>query len=56
MQNKMAARRVENGLYVLFGPSVSQVFRDNSGDGVANQIAPKAARDLESEFLRLLGL
>ena len=56
LQNKMAARRVENGLYVLFGPSVSQVFRDNSGDGVANQIAPKAARDLESEFLRLLGL
>lgn len=56
LQNKLAARRVENGLYVLYGPSVSQVFRDNSGDGVANQIAPKAARDLESEFLRLLGI
>lgn len=56
LENKLQARRVENGLYVLYGPSVSQVFRANDGEGVANDIAPSVARDLESEFLRLLDL
>lgn len=56
LQNKLAARRVEKGLYVLYGPSVSQVFRANDGDGVANEIAPTVADRLGDEFMRLLEL
>lgn len=56
IQNKLQARRVEKGLYVLYGPSVSQVFRANDGDGVANEIGPRTADRLADEFLRLLEL
>lgn len=56
LQNKVTARRVERGLYVLYGPSVSQVFRANDNSGVASDIAPEYARKLEAEFLRLLDL
>lgn len=56
LQNKLTARRVEKGLYVLYGPSVSQVFRANDGDGVANEMGPQIADRLGDEFMRLLGL
>lgn len=55
IQNKLRARKVENGLYLLYGPSVDQIFRDNSGEGVANDIAPQAADALAAEFARLIG-
>lgn len=54
LRNKMRARRVESGLYLLYGPSVSQIFRANDGSGVAQDMAPEVAKDLTSEFLRLL--
>ena len=53
---KVDARRVEKGLYVLYGPSVSQVFRANDGGGVAEDIGPATVNKLEDEFFRLLGL
>jgi len=56
LQNKVKARRVEKGLYLLYGPSVDQVFRANDGDGVANDLVPEIERDLSNEFLRLLDL
>ena len=56
LQNKVMARRVEKGLYVLYGPSVSQVFRANDGEGVANEMGPTIADRLGDEFMRLLGL
>lgn len=56
LENKVSARRVEKGLYVLYGPSVNQVFRANDNSGVANDIAPDTAARLEAEFLRLLGV
>lgn len=56
LKNKISAKRVEKGLYVLYGPSVNQVFRANDGDGIANEMSPGVAGKLESEFLRLLGL
>lgn len=56
LQNKITARRVESGLYVLYGPSVSQVFRANDGEGVANEMGPSIADRLGDEFMRLLGL
>jgi hypothetical protein len=56
INNKLQARRVEKGLYVLYGPSVSQVFRANDGEGVANEIGPRTADRLADEFIRLIGL
>ena len=56
LKNKITARRVEKGLYVLYGPSVSQVFRANDGNGIANEMTPGLADKLEAEFLRLLRL
>jgi len=56
LKNKISARRVEKGLYVLYGPSVNQVFRANDGQGIANEMSPDVARRLEAEFLRLLGI
>lgn len=56
IENKLVARRIERGLYILYGPSVSQVFRANDGDGVASDIAPDVAERLQREFLRLLGI
>lgn len=54
LRNKVTARRVASGLYVLYGPSVSQVFRANDDSGVANEMAPGVADQLVGEFLRLL--
>lgn len=54
LNNKLTARQVASGLYVLYGPSVSQVFRANDNTGVAEEMAPDVAADLAAEFLRLL--
>jgi hypothetical protein len=56
LQNKLTARRMEKGLYLLYGPSVDQVFRARDGSGVANDVAPQLAVNLEREFLRLLDI
>lgn len=56
LRNKNFARRVASGLYVLYGPSVAQVFRDNQDEGVATDAAPGVANDLLREFLRLMDL
>lgn len=56
LRNKVSARRVSKGLYILYGPSVDQVFRAHSGSGVANDLVPEIQRDLTDEFLRLLEL
>ena len=56
LQNKVAARRVEKGLYLLYGPSVDQVFRSRDGTGVATDLVPDIEQDLSDEFIRLLEL
>lgn len=56
LANKTSARRVANGLYVLYGPSVDQVFRSNDGTGVANDLVPEIEDKLSKEFIRLLEL
>lgn len=57
LQNKVRSVKMgSSGLYLLYGPSVSQIFLANSGKGVASEMAPKVARDLEAEFIRLMGL
>lgn len=56
LANKTTARRVSKGLYLLYGPSVDQIFRSIDGTGVANDLVPEIERDLSAEFLRLLEL
>lgn len=56
IQNKVSARRVSKGLYLLYGPSVDQVFRSLDGSGVANDLVPEIERELPEVFLRLLEL
>ncbi|WP_051383431.1 hypothetical protein [Bradyrhizobium sp. WSM3983] len=51
LSNKRNMIRMSNGLYLLYGPSVDQVFRT-----VASDISPEIADFLEAEFLRLVGL
>lgn len=43
--------RIGDSLWLLYGPSIDQVF-----DDVANDISPQAADFLEAEFLRLMEL
>lgn len=51
---KYSAKQVAGNLYLLYGPSVSQVFEANSGKGVKRDIIPELEDDLRREFLRLL--
>lgn len=51
VQNKKFLVKMGGGLYLLYGPSVNQVFRE-----VAEDAAPDAAAFLEREFLRLLSI
>lgn len=56
LQNKVQQVKLDKGLYLLYGPSVQQVFLDNAGKGVADDIADPTADYLEAEFARLLNL
>jgi hypothetical protein len=51
IRNKKETVRIASGLYLLYGPSVNQVF-----DAVRGDIAPAEAQFLEDEFNRLLEL
>lgn len=50
-ENKKKMVQMGNGLWILYGPAVSQVFRT-----VADDEAPGAAQYLEQEFSRLMEL
>lgn len=56
LNNKVRQVRLDKGLYLLFGPSVQQVFLDNRGQGVAADLADPTADYLEAEFARLLNI
>lgn len=56
LRNKKSVIKMARGLYLLYGPSVDQVFLDNSGDGVASDIAPDLAEKMAEEFFRLMEL
>jgi hypothetical protein len=45
--NKTKQLHIESNLYLLYGPSVDQVF-----SGVADEAAPELADEVETEFLR----
>lgn len=48
LRNSRAAKRLSNNVYLLYGPSVDQVFQS-----VREDIAPKAITDLQKEMIRL---
>lgn len=60
MRGKRNAIRLDSGLYLLYGPSVDQVFINatgaNAGKGVATEMTPDMLDFMEAEFLRLLDL
>ncbi len=56
MTNRKSAVRMANGLYLLYGPSVQQVFLDNQGEGVAEEMIPLALEKLADEYVRLFDL
>ena len=49
IENKRQMVRIEKGLYLLYGPSVDQVFRS-----IRPEVAGNAVTFLEDEFLRLV--
>ena len=56
MSNKTNFTKTQDGLYLLYGPSVDQVFLSEDGSGVAAQIAPDLLDKLKREFERTLRL
>lgn len=56
LRKKRSVVKMANGLYLLYGPSVQQVFLDNSGDGVAEDLKPYVLDKMAEEFLRLMDL
>lgn len=60
MRGKRNAIRLDSGLYLLYGPSVDQVFINatgaKAGQGVATRMTPDMLDFMEAEFLRLLDL
>jgi hypothetical protein len=52
VRNKKYMTKVGKGLYLLYGPSINQVFRSVAEE----QTVPETADFLEQEFLRLLDL
>lgn len=53
LRGRSKSTKLARNLYLLYGPSVQQVFLDNSGDGVASDMAPVVADKLADEFNRL---
>jgi hypothetical protein len=54
LRNKRSVVKLAKGLYLLYGPSVDQVFLSNDGTGVADDLAPEIAESMAAEFMRLL--
>lgn len=50
-----AAKRIGRNLYLLYGPSVAQVFENNAGTGEVKDQTPDIEARLAQEFFRLIG-
>lgn len=53
LRGRNSAVRMASGLYLLYGPSVQQVFLDNQGEGVADDVTPFVLDRLGDEFQRI---
>lgn len=56
LQNKVQARKIASGLYLLYGPSVDQVFLNGDGTGIARDAVGDIQDELADEFFRLMEL
>lgn len=56
LANKRFVRKISSGLYLLYGPSVDQVFLGRDGTGAVPEQSEQIADHLETEFLRLMDL
>lgn len=56
LRNKSQVVRVASNLYLLYGPSVQQVFMANDGTGVAEDVSPEITDFLTNEYYRLWSL
>lgn len=54
LRNKKNVVKMKNGLYLLYGPSIDQVFLNSEGSGVLEEITPEVLENMEDEFLRLM--
>lgn len=54
--SREGAKEIAKGLWLLYGPSVQQVFINKSGGGVAEDVSPEIANFLEREFTRIVDL
>ena len=54
LQRSSAAREIDRGLYLLFGPSVSQIALSEDNTGVFRELEEPAAQRLERRFLARL--
>ena len=55
-QGTSRAVELAPGLFLLYGPSVAQIFLDNQNQGVARDLEEPTATALQTEFLRQLAL
>lgn len=53
LRNKTNSVKVASNLYLLYGPSVQQVFMANDGSGVAQDLTPQIEQFMTDEFYRL---
>lgn len=56
VRNKKSFKRIKGNLYLLYGPSVDQVFIGNDRSGVAAKMEPEILDSLQQEFFRVLGI
>ena len=56
VRNKKSFKRIKGNLYLLYGPSVDQVFIGKDRSGVAARMEPEILDSLQQEFFRVLGI
>lgn len=56
IRNKKNFKRLKGNLYLLYGPSVDQVFIGKDRTGVAADLEPMVLDSLQDEFFRVLGI
>lgn len=54
IRNKKSFKRLKGNLYLLYGPSVDQVFIGKDRTGVAARMEPEILDSLQQEFFRVL--
>jgi hypothetical protein len=56
LRKTQRAKKLRNGAWLLYGPSVDQVFLGRDGTGIAKEVEVVALDRMEAEFLRQMRL